>query len=106
MPDSPNYSVLEVRSLDSLRRVVMSDFTSHDLTLVFADEKEDIVVDTRVEHFPSGADNMADRKQEVPEVSWTLVIQNHRDRDRLLKLLCRQWSELNEGKDLSVQVSS
>ncbi len=42
----------------------------------------------------------------APDRTWTLVIQNQRDRDRLLKLLCTQWSEMHDGKELSVQVSS
>ncbi len=36
--------VLEIRPLESLRRIVTSDFQSRDLTLVFPDEKEEIVV--------------------------------------------------------------
>ncbi len=38
------HQVLEIRRLDSLRRIVTSDFHSRDLTLVFPDEQEEIVV--------------------------------------------------------------
>ena len=105
LPESANYEVQEIRTIESLRRIVMSDFQSRDLTLVFPDEKEEIVVDTRIEHFTPGESNMA-ANAPAPDVKWTLVIQNQKDRDRLLKLICRQWSEMHDGNELSVQVSS
>ncbi len=63
------------------------------------------VTDTRIEHFTSGGSSM-EASDPAPDRKWTLVIQNQRDRDRLLKLLCRQWSEMHDGQELSVQVSS
>ena len=105
LPENPNFEVTDVRNLEFLRRVVMSDFTSHDMTLVFADETEEIVVDLKREHYASDGATVTEAAA-IAEVRWTLVIQNMRDRDRLLKLLCRQWSEFHDGDELSVQVSA
>lgn len=105
LPEHPNFEVTEARHLEFLRRIVMNDFTSHDLTLVFADETEEIVVDLSREHYtPEGGGVLASTP--APEIRLTLVIQNMKDRDRLLKLLSRQWSEFHDGEELSVQVSA
>ncbi len=104
LPESPNFEMVEVRSLEFLKRVVVSDFTSHDMTLVFSDDTEEIVVDTSLEYYTPGDDSPT--KESTSEVLWTLVIQNMKDRDRLLKLLTRQWTEIHDGKELSVQVSA
>ena len=110
LPEYPNFEVAEVvRHIDFLRRVIVSDFTSHDLTLVFTDESEEIVVDLSREHYSTdmtAEDALTASSLAVPEVKWTLVIQNTKDRDRLLKLLCRQWTEYHDGEELSVQVSA
>ena len=103
LPDKPHYEVMDVKHLDTLQRIVMSDFQSHDLTLVLLDETEEIVVDTRVDHFSrESVGNIKDR----PEISWTLLLQNLVDKERLIKLISQQWAEINNGKVLSVQVSS
>ena len=103
LPDKPNYEIIDVRALEALKRVVVSDFTSHDLTLVFEEESE-LVVDASLEYY--SPDDQGACQTSPPEVLWTLVIQNLRDRDRLLKLLQQQWGEINEGKELNVQVSA
>ncbi len=105
VPVLPQVQVQEVRSLELLKRVVVSDFTSHDLCLFFWDEKEDISVDTSLDYYSNKKGAVSD-PQDVPEACWTLLIHSMTDKDRLLKLLCRQWSELHGGEQLSVQVST
>ena len=102
VPVLPQVQVQEVRNIDLLKGVIMSDFTSHDLTLVFSDEQEEITVDTSLDHY-SKRESVTGVSQ-APEVQWTLVIQSVKDKDRLLKILARQWSEINGREELPVHV--
>lgn len=102
LPEAPNFEMVVIRRLELLRRLVMGDFTSHDLCLVFVDESGDIMVDPSMEHYSTDDSHNLD----VPEVSLRLIIQNLRDRERLIKLLRQRWPDLHGGEELSVQVSS
>ncbi|XP_064632773.1 nischarin-like isoform X2 [Lineus longissimus] len=102
-PGKPNHEFLDVRRPEYLKRVVVSDFTSNDISLMFSDHSEDIVVDTSVEHFSSGPDI---GRTSPGEIRWTILIQNIRDKDRLLKLLSKHWSDIHEGRELSIQVNA
>jgi hypothetical protein len=105
-PAHPRSEIQEVASLENLQRITMSDFQSHDVTLVWTDESADIVVDMGVDYYSDRDGTVAGASDQTPEVLWTLVIQSLRDKDRLIKLIQQQWKEMHEGQELSVQVSS
>ena len=104
LPDTPNFEIVGIQRLELLRRLVMNDFTSQDLRLVFLDETEEIVVDPSLEYYSTASVDQG--PQDVKEINWSFMIQNLRDRERLVKLLRQQWSELHTGDDLLVQIIS
>ncbi|XP_074645217.1 uncharacterized protein LOC141901698 [Tubulanus polymorphus] len=102
-PDNVQYEVCDVRRLEYLRRVVVSDFTSNDVTFEFSDHDEDIVVDPSKDYFRKDEDG---GRESPKSVSWTIIVQNSRDKDKLLKLIGKQWSDCHNGSQLSIQVST
>jgi hypothetical protein len=102
-PSKPHHNFLDVRRPEYLKRVVVSDFTSNDISLMFSDHSEDIVVDPSVEYFSSDPDA---GRTSPGEIRWTILIQNIRDKDRLLKLISKHWCDIHEGQELSIQVNA
>ncbi|XP_071805690.1 nischarin-like isoform X3 [Asterias amurensis] len=104
LPENPQYEILEVQALEHLRRLVVSDFSSRDVTLVF--EVMDVVVDITMDHY--GSRESGEGKVEspaLPEIAWTLVLPSFEDRERLRKQLCHTWQEIH-GQELSIQVNT
>ena len=106
IPEQPQMDILEVRNVEFLKRIVVSDFTSHDITLVFTDETDEVVVDSSVEYFSPKEGTVDGESEQTGEVAWHFVVQNSKDKDRLIKCLSRQWAEKHDGEELSVQVSA
>ncbi|CAH1782631.1 unnamed protein product [Owenia fusiformis] len=105
LPVTPHLKVLDIRSFEFLKRIVVSDFKSHDLVFIFSDESEEMVVDASLEYYRQRGEGLG-RVPSVGEMSWLLVIKSLRDKEKLLKCVARQWSEMNNGEELSVQVSA
>ena len=103
LPEHPQLEWIDVRNLELLQRVVVSDFRTHDLMLLFRDESEEIQVDTSLDHYGPESEATSDN---VPEIKWTLIVQNLQDKDRLLKYLKQRWCELHDRSQLSVQVNT
>jgi hypothetical protein len=61
----------------------------------------EIVVDPTREYYSADSDQT---NALVPsrEVLWVLLVQNPFDRDKLMKALRRQWTEVNYGESLKV----
>ena len=106
LPDAPQLDIQSIVRLELLKRIVVNDFTSHDVTLVFADEPEGIIVDTSIDHYSNKAGPVPDDAMAVPDLSWTLIIQNLKDKDKVIQSVKRQWAEVHPDQELSVQVSS
>ena len=90
---------------EHLLRVTVSDFRSHDVTLVFADECDEIKVDVSLDYYSPQSGAVSSEREHVPEVTWSLLVQSARDKEQFIKLLSQQWQELH-GRELSVQVSA
>ena len=104
-PLHKEFEILQVRSHEHLLRVTVSDFRSHDVTLVFADECDEIKVDVSLDYYSPQSGAVSSEREHVPEVTWSLLVQSARDKEQFIKLLSQQWQELH-GRELSVQVSA
>ncbi|XP_038047794.1 nischarin-like [Patiria miniata] len=102
LPDHQQYELLEVQEIKNLRRLVVSDFSSRDVTLVF--EVMDVVVDIDMDYYGS-KESGEDVRPAMPEVAWTLVLPSMDDRERLRKQLCHTWLDIH-GQELSIQVNT
>ncbi|CAH1266213.1 NISCH [Branchiostoma lanceolatum] len=96
-PENPHHVVLDIQVIENLKRVVVSDESPQDLTLVFHSEG-DFVVDVAKEYFRAD-----DRSPGTPgdenEMCWILIMQSRKDRERMVSMLMKQWSEIH-GKGL------
>lgn len=100
-PARPQMEMIEVRYLEFLQRITLHSEDAHVIILTFTDETGEVIVDTSVDHF--SADLGVDAAPEVvQEVSWMLLIQNNRSRDKLIRLISQQWEEVHRGKQLTV----
>lgn len=102
LPDNPQYDIQEIQPVENLRRLVVSDFSSHDVSLVF--EVIEVEVDVSRDYFSASTEGQ--RKSPVsPEIAWSLVLPSFEDRERLIKLLRVQYMDMC-GDELSIQVST
>ncbi|PIK44349.1 putative nischarin [Apostichopus japonicus] len=101
LPDSVHYHPLDNHPIRNLKRIVLSDFTSKDITLIF--EVLDVDVDISKDHF-SSSDGEA-TKHDTPDVAWTVLLASQEDRERVVKMLSTQWKEIH-NRQLSIQVSA
>ncbi|XP_041459389.1 nischarin-like [Lytechinus variegatus] len=102
LPESPQYSVSDVQPIFNLKRLVVSDFSSCDITLIF--EVITVEVDISREYFTSD-DLQEGEKHHTPDIVWTLLLPSLEDRERLMKMICGQWRD-KHNKELSIQVSA
>lgn len=101
LPDSVHYHPVDIHSIRNLKRIVLSDFTSRDMTLIF--EVLDVDVDISKDHFSSV--NGEAESQETPDIAWMIVLPSQEDRERVVKMLSTQWKEIHNSQ-LSIQVSA
>lgn len=101
LPETVHYHLIDAHSIRNLKRIVLSDFTSKDITLIF--EVLDVDVDISKDHFSATVEGAA--KQETPDVAWTVILPTQEDRERVVKMLSTQWKEIHNGQ-LSIQVSA
>ncbi|XP_078676623.1 nischarin-like [Branchiostoma floridae x Branchiostoma belcheri] len=96
-PENPHHEVLDVQTIENLKRVAVSDESPQDLTLVFHNEG-DFVVDVAKEYFRAD-----DRSPGTPgdenEMCWILIMQSGKDRERVVSMLMKQWGDIH-GKGL------
>ena len=105
-PDRPRYEIVDVRRLEYLRRVSLSDRSLHDVALVFADENDELQIDTGRRYYNSDDAGVDPHVAPVPDVSWHLVVQSLKDKERLVRLVSRQWRELHDGEKLPIEVEN
>ena len=158
LPSQPRYELDQLRPLLDLRRIVLSDFTSHDITFVFVKHSSEannseLAVDENFDYFGSynkksdlsvnkatkDLFNSGTKKSSIcsdesltahdssiaseghsvqqkhlkngtekhlSDIEWTIWLQNLEDKERLIKLVNRQWEEVIPGRKLSIEVSS
>ncbi|XP_070558120.1 nischarin-like isoform X2 [Ptychodera flava] len=101
LPENPQYRVTDVKPLSDLRRLAISDPSQSVISLAF--EKTEVVVDVSRDYY-SAQDSPADEVTEAQEILWTFLLQTMEERDRLQKLLSKQWMNLT-GRELPVHSS-
>lgn len=146
LPANPHYVLDQIKPIFELRRIVVSDFTSHDITLVFvrrsntyARDPTEITVDENSDYFGSygaskssfieaagqipvdrcsvSADDTATESQvrcnrqkgsqvNADDTKWTVWVHSIEDKQRLIKIVSRQWEEMVPGRRLSVKLNS
>ncbi|KAL5014555.1 hypothetical protein ScPMuIL_008825 [Solemya velum] len=97
LPEMPRQKVTEAKKLDFLKRILINHDKEREITLVFSDEEDEIVVDHSLQHF--GSREQASGRQSPPECSVRLLIPSQREREKFLQILKCQWSELHDGLD-------
>ena len=105
-PDRPRYEIADVRRLEYLRRIALTDHSSHNVSLVFADENDELQIDTGRRYYNSDDAGVDQQVAPVPDVTWRLVVQSLKDKERLVRLVSRQWKELHEGETLPIEVDN
>ncbi|XP_077982564.1 nischarin-like [Glandiceps talaboti] len=101
LPESPQYKITEVKTLTDVKRLVITEHDAADITLVF--EKTEVIVDVTREHY-SARDSPTEEDTDQPEILWTFLLQTVEERERLMKLLCKQWANLM-SRELPVLVT-
>jgi len=104
LPDNLRTKVMLVRSLDCLRCVtLLRSSCANVVVFTFMDESNEIVVDANVDYY-SVSDKRSNVLTSCPETKWNVWIRNVRDRDRLVDLVSKQWSELHDNARLDIEV--
>lgn len=99
LPSMPRQYVTDVKKIEYLKYIKQNKKEERDVTLVFSDEKEDIVLVP--DHYSlkdtSGRDT-------VPEILVRLFVQSEREMAKFILLIKSQWAQLHIGqkKDLPI----
>ena len=101
LPGTPRQHVTEVRKIEYLKYVNQSADNPRDVTLVFSDEKEDIVL--VLDHYSV---NENEGRSSPPEIPVRLFIQNIREMSKFLLLLKSQWKEKHPELDKELLIGS
>lgn len=96
LPSMPRHRVTDVKKLEYLKCIKQNQSNKRDITLVFSDEKEDIVL---VPDHYSLDENYG--RDSPPEVVVRVFIQSERELNKFLMLVQSQWEELNSGEKQS-----
>lgn len=101
LPENPQYSVQDLRDIQSLSRVEFSDFNSCDFKLVFSPTRH------QDEDVPDGFNSasMGDlcvithhmANSEEPDISWRIVAQTYEEKEKALSLICKLWTDIHGG---------
>lgn len=102
LPEMPRQKVTEAKKLDFLKRILLDHEKEREITLVFSDEEDEIVVDHSLQHF--GSLEQASGRQSPPECLVRLLIPSQRERGKFLQILKSQWSELHDGLDAPITI--
>ena len=97
LPATPRQHVSDIKKVEYLKCIKHSQHNSSELTLVFSDEREDIVIVT--DHYSLQEKDGRHSPQEIPV---RLLIQSERERNKLLLLLQNEWREKHHGMILQI----
>lgn len=100
-PMHKQHIVLEVRSLKHLKCLVTTG--DQHLTLRFTDECEEVLVDAALEYYTPVSGHVDKGGEEVPEITWSVLVQGLNDKQRFMKTVSEQWSEMHGGLELPVK---
>ncbi|XP_053377784.1 nischarin-like isoform X2 [Mercenaria mercenaria] len=94
LPSMPRQYVTDVKKIEYLKYIKLNSNEQRDITLVFSDEKEDIILIP--DHY-SLKDTRG--RNTAPEIPVRLLIQSEREVKKFLMLIKSQWKEVNAGQN-------
>ena len=97
LPATPRQHVSDIKKVEYLKYIKHSKNNPREITLVFSDEKEDIIL--VLDHY--SLQEKGDRDL-PPEIPVRLLIQSDREMNKLLLLLQNQWREKHQGMAVKV----
>ena len=97
LPATPRQHVSDVKKVEYLKNIKHSKTNSREVTLVFSDENEEIVLIQ--DHYSMQETN---GRNSPPEIPIRLLIQSEREMSKLLLLLRNQWQDKHHGATLDV----
>ncbi|KAL3852935.1 hypothetical protein ACJMK2_016540 [Sinanodonta woodiana] len=100
LPVRPRQKVMEIRKIEYLKRLQVTSTNSREITLVFSDEKEDLVL---VQDHYSLKKKTYGRKS-PPEVAFTCCIECEKEFNKFVQFFKVQWKEKHNGNELPVEV--
>lgn len=101
LPSMPRHRVVDVKKLEYLKFIKQSHSNQRDITLVFSDEKEDIVLVP--DHYSL---DESDGRDTFPEIPVRLFIQSEREVNKFLSLVQSQWKEVHHGASKALEIIS
>ena len=99
LPSMPRHRVVDVKKIEYLKCIKQNQTNKRDITLVFSDEKEDIVLVP--DHYSLDENDCRDSPPEVPV---RIFVQNEREMGKFLSLVQQQWEELNLGQNKTLNI--
>lgn len=99
LPNTPRHQVVDVRKIEYLKTVRLSKEHHRDITVVFSDEKEDIVI--VLDHY---SDEDKSKRAAPPEVPFRVLIQDEREFNKFLNLLQIQWKLIHPDSNSELVV--
>ncbi|KAK6177119.1 hypothetical protein SNE40_015286 [Patella caerulea] len=107
LPETPRQEIIEIRKIINLKRVVLSKRIPQLVQLVFADDREEIVVDVNMDHFSFAKESK--NREPLPEFRLTLLVQSSNEKNKFLQLLQKNWKEVlpehEVGRILDIQTN-
>lgn len=100
LPSMPRHRVTDVKKIEYLKCIKQNKGSTRDITLIFSDEKEDIVLVP--DHYSLDENDVRDSPPEIPV---RLFIQSERELNKFLMLVQSQWKEIYQGNDNSLLIS-
>ena len=99
LPSTPRQKVLDVRKIEYLKYIRQSAEHERDITLVFSDEKEDIVLVS--DHYSL---DKSEGRATPPLITLRLCIQSEREAKKFTLLLQSQWKEMHQDEGLDLMI--
>lgn len=94
LPSMPRQHVTDVKKIEYLKHLKLNNTEPRDITLVFSDEKEDIVL---VPDHYSLKDTRS--RDTAPEIPVRLLVQSEREMNKFIMLIKSQWKDLHPNRD-------
>ena len=95
LPATPRQHVSDIKKVEYLKYINQSKKNSREVTLVFSDEKEEIILIP--DHYSLQETN---GRNSPPEIPVRLLIQSEREMSILLLLIRNQWQDKHQGATL------
>ncbi|KAK3601596.1 hypothetical protein CHS0354_027843 [Potamilus streckersoni] len=100
LPLRPRQKVTEIRKIEYVKRLQFTTKNSREITLVFSDEKEDLVLVQ--DHY--SLKKKTEGRKSPPEVTVKCLIESEKEFNKFVQLFKAQWKEKHNGNEVPIQV--